>query len=235
MSMEVGSMKKLTQKEAFEKGAQYQIDTEPVSLGPLTSFSLLEDPKHMCFVLSRYKFCSKILEGKENILEIGCGDGFGIPIIAQNAKYVLAIDSCDRLIVGNSQRLKKIKKVQFKNLDICKAVPDKTFDGVFSIDVIEHLDPHLETPFMVNSCKCLKEDGICIVGTPNITASKYATPRSRVQHINLKGHKTLRDLMSKYFENVLMFSMNDEVIHTGYDPMAHYLFGIGVGKKRGSV
>jgi len=25
--------------------------------------------------------------------------------------------------------------------------------------------------------------------------------------------------------------MNDEVVHTGFHPMAHYLFAIGVGKK----
>jgi len=230
----LNQLKKLTQKEAFEKGAEYQF-IEPISLGPWTSFSLLNDPKHMCFVLSRYKFCARILEGKEDILEIGCGDGFGIPIIAQNAKYLLAIDTDDRLIEGNRKRLKKIKSVEFQKIDICGGIPDKVFDGVFSIDVIEHLGRHLEKPFMENSCKCLKDDGICIIGTPNITANKYATPRSRVQHINLKSHKTLRDLMSQYFENVLMFFMNDEVVHTGYGPMAHYLFAIGIGLKKKGI
>lgn len=188
----------------------------------------------MCFVLSRYKFCARILEGKGDILEIGCGDGFGIPIIAQTAKYVLGIDVDDRLIDGNRARLNKIANVEFGNINICEAIPDRLFDGIFSIDVIEHLDPHLEKPFMENSCRCLKESGICIVGTPNITANKYGTPRSRVQHINLKSYKTLRDLMSEYFENVLMFSMNDEVVHTGYGPMAHYLFGVGIGLTKDS-
>jgi len=185
----------------------------------------------MCFVLSRYKFCARILEGKETILEIGCGDGFGIPMIAQNAKYVLGIDVDDRLINGNRKRLKKIEGIEFQKMDICKAVPNKTFDGVFSIDVIEHLDPRLEKSFMYNSCKCLEDDGICIVGSPNIAAKQHATRRSAIQHINLKSHKTLRELMNKYFKNVFIFSMNDEVVHTGFAPMAHYLFGIGVGLK----
>ena len=30
---------------------------------------------------------------------------------------------------------------------------------------------------------------------------------------------------------VFMFSMNDEVVHTGYHKMAHYLFGLCTGKK----
>jgi hypothetical protein len=29
-----------------------------------------------------------------------------------------------------------------------------------------------------------------------------------------------------------MFSMNDEVVHTGFQPMAHYLFAIGAGTRR---
>ncbi len=95
--------------------------------------------------------------------------------------------------------------------------------------MIEHLDKHLDKQFFVNSCKCLKKSGVFIVGTPNITANKYATHRSRVQHINLKSYEGLRKQLSDYFENVFMFSMNDEVVHTGYGPMAHYIWGVGVG------
>lgn len=219
----------MKQKDAFKIGTEYQF-IEPISLGPWTSYSLLHDPKHLCFVLSRYKFCAKLLEGKDDILEIGCGDGFGIPLVAQNVRHVLGIDVDDRLITGNRDRLKRVKNIEFQKINICEIIPG-IFDGVFSIDVIEHLDPSLEESFMENSCKCLKNGGMCIIGTPNITADKYAVPRSEIQHINLKSYKILRDLMNQYFENVLMFSMNDEVVHTGYGPMAHYLFGVGIGLK----
>ena len=85
---------------------------------------------------------------------------------------------------------------------------------------------------MENQCASLKSGGICIVGTPNITAFKYAKEFNKLQHINSKGHKSLRQQMERYFENVFMFSMNDEVVHTGYGPMAHYLFAMGVGLKK---
>lgn len=224
-------MNKLSQKEAFEIASSYQFDTECLSLGPWTSYSLLNDPKHMCFVLARYKFCAKMLHGKKDILELGCGDGFGIPIVAQDARYVLGIDVDDRLIYGNRERLKKIKNLEFKKMSICDEVPKKKFDGVYSVDVIEHLDRPLEKRFMKNSVQCLNKDGVYIIGTPNITANEHATERSRIQHINLKGHKELRALLGKYFVNVFIFSMNDEVVHTGYYPMAHYLWGVGVGVK----
>jgi 2-polyprenyl-3-methyl-5-hydroxy-6-metoxy-1,4-benzoquinol methylase len=173
-----------------------------------------------------------MLEGKKEILEIGCGDGFGLPIVAQSSKYVLGIDVDDRLIVDNRKRLKKICNIEFKKADICAEPLKRKFDGSFSIDVIEHLDPPLEKKFMANMCKSIKNDGICIIGTPNKTADKYASERSSILHIYLKDHKALRALLNEYFINVFLFSMNDEVVHTGYYPMAHYLFGVGVGVRQ---
>ena len=37
--------------------------------------------------------------------------------------------------------------------------------------------------------------------------------------------------MLRYFHDVFMFSMNDEVVHTGFHAMAHYLFALCVGKR----
>ena len=34
-----------------------------------------EDPKHLLFSMARYKFIAKMLSGKKNVLEAGCGDG----------------------------------------------------------------------------------------------------------------------------------------------------------------
>lgn len=223
--------KRLTQKQAFKAGGDPQF-VKPMKLGPWTSYSYLDDPKHMCFSLSRYKFCAKMIEGKENALEVGCGDGFGIPITAKAVKRVVAIDPEKRLVNGNKVRLKKIKNIEFRVHSICDKPLDEKFDAIYSIDVIEHLDPHLNRPFMENQCASLKDDGICIVGTPNITAFKYAKEFNKLQHINSKGYKSLRQQMARYFENVFMFSMNDEVVHTGFGPMAHYLFAMGVGLKK---
>ena len=105
------------------------------------------------------------------------------------------------------------------------------YDAILSIDVIEHLEPEFEKPFMENQINALNKEGILITGTPNVTASQYATFRSDHQHINLKSAKELKNLLDKYFHNSFVFSMNDEVVHTGYHPMAHYLMAFGVGKK----
>ncbi len=218
--------------EAYHEGTDYQFDTKELTLGPWTSYSLIHDPKHMCFVLSRYKFCAKMLDGKKVIMEVGSGDGFGLPLIAQGAEKVYAVDWDKRLLEGNARRLSHLKNVKYIKKDLNVTSPDIIVDAAFSIDVFEHLEPKNEDMFTKNIIKCLKPNGVLITGTPNQTAAQYATPRSQVQHINLKTMATLRALMERYFENVFMFGMNDEVLHTGYGPMCHYLWTIGVGVKK---
>ncbi len=208
-----------------------QFTTEELSLGPWTSYSLINDPKHMAFVLSRYKFCAKMLDGKSSVLEVGCGDGFGAPIVAQVVDKLHCIDWEERNTEGNRRRLSALKNINFDTVDISVNTLPNMYDGIFNIDVIEHLEPEYEKAFVENMVQSLNQQGVMIIGTPNETASKYATFRSDHQHINLKTAGSLKSLMGNYFHNTFIFSMNDELIHTGYYPMAHYLFAMGVGKK----
>ncbi|MFA5100163.1 MAG: class I SAM-dependent methyltransferase [Candidatus Omnitrophota bacterium] len=220
---------------AYAEGTDYQFDTKGICLGPWTSYSYINDPKHMSFVLARYKFCARMLEGKQRVLEVGSGDGFGLPIVCQSVKQVYAVDWDTRLLDSNKKRLAYLKNVSYIHCDLNSSSPKLKVDGAYLIDVIEHLEPHKEARFMKNIVRCLLPDGVIIIGTPNITASAYATPRSRVQHINLKSMAGLRRLAEKYFKNVFMFGMNDEVLHTGYAPMCHYIWAVGAGVRRGAV
>ncbi|RTL57745.1 MAG: class I SAM-dependent methyltransferase [Rhodocyclaceae bacterium] len=208
-----------------------QFETEEIPLGPWTSYSMRHDPKHMAFVLARYKFCAKMLSGKARVLEVGCGDGFGTPIVAQEVGKLHCVDWEERNIVGNRRRLAFLGNVTFDVADVSSAPPPGEYDAIFNIDVIEHLEPAYERPFVENMVSCLSKDGVMIIGTPNESASQYATHRSDHQHINLKNAKTLKELSDRYFANTFIFSMNDEMVHTGYYPMAHYLFAVGVGRK----
>jgi 2-polyprenyl-3-methyl-5-hydroxy-6-metoxy-1,4-benzoquinol methylase len=224
--------KKLSQDEAYAAGTDHQFQAEPITLGPWTSYSMVNDPKHMVFTLSRYKFCARMLEGKYWALEVGCGDGFGLPIVAASVKRVYCIDRDPRLIGGNIERLAFLTNVEFHHLDLSESATGiDLFDSAYLIDVIEHLEPEKEERFMRNLLGSLIHDAVVIIGTPNKTANGYASPRSRVQHLNPKSYQDLRSLLKRYFTNGFIFSMNDEVVHTGYYPMAHYLFAVGVGVK----
>jgi 2-polyprenyl-3-methyl-5-hydroxy-6-metoxy-1,4-benzoquinol methylase len=211
------------------------IETPSIELGPRASHSMINDARHIVFVLARYKFCAKMLQGKKRILEFGCGDALGTPVVAQVAEKVYAIDRESRLIESDKVRLERISNIEFHTMDMINSCPPENlrFDAAYSIDVIEHITLEDEAMAMGNLMKYLEKDAVVIIGTPNITSEKYASTPGASPHINLKSHETLRQMMEKYFTNTFIFSMNDEVIHTGYYPMAHYLWGIGVGLKDG--
>ena len=216
-------------QEAYTRAAEMLFAPNEVALGPWTSYSLIHDPKHMAFVLARYKFCAKMLHGKQRVLEVGAGDGFGLPLIAQAVGQVYAADWDSRLLEGNARRLAHLANVTYVHADLNERAPDLRVDAAYMIDVIEHIDPAVEARFLENLVGCLTPQGILLTGTPNITASAYASPPSQAAHINLKSMETLRVLMERYFENVFLFGMNDEVVHTGYGAMCHYLWSLAVG------
>lgn len=222
----------IDERKLYHQGVDYQLDQEEIPMGRLSSYSLTNDPKHLAFVLSRYKFCAKMLKGKDKVLEIGSGDGIGLPLIAQEVGYVYCIDWDERLVEGIKRRLLKyIKNAEVKHLDINNEKINLKVDAAFSIDFLEHVNPDKEKQVLENIVECLPKSGVLITGMPSKSSQQYATPRSKVQHINLKTSEELRELMSKYFENVFMFGMNDEVLHTGYGPMCHYIWSVACGKK----
>ena len=219
------------------KEAQNQIHFDqyekkgPVIFGPMTSYIWRDDPKHIGFIFGRYKFAAKLLAGKKEVLEIGCGDAIATPVVAQVVEKVYSTDFEPLVIEDNKKRLRDFPSIQFSLLDITKKPFEKKCDGVFTLDVIEHIEPTLEGKFFQHVCKSIKKDGVCIIGTPNIEAHRFASKGSREGHINLKSYKDFGKLIQTYFTNGFIFSMNDEVVHTGFYPMAHYLFMVGVGVK----
>lgn len=219
-------------RENYEAAMGSRIESEGIELGPWASDDLRNDPKHLAFVLSRYKFCAKMLDGKETALEVGCGDALGLPLVAQAVDRVIAVDWDRRQLDGNARRLSHLENVSYVLHDFNEGPMNVRVDAIYWVDVIEHLEPERETAFIENLAACLNPSGVLLTGTPNVTAADYASPQSRIHHINLKSFDSLRDLMREHFENVFMFGMNDEVLHTGFGPMSHYVWSIAAGPKR---
>jgi len=193
-------------------------------MGEYTSYQYQTDPKHLCFVLSRYKFCASMLRGSDTVIEIGSGDGFGSPLVASEVGKLTCLDIDEGILEGNQSRLESFKNISFDYFDFRKTSYLPLVDGIYLIDVIEHIYKHEEPVFMSHLANSLKKTGIAIIGTPNKNASQYASQGSLEAHVNMKNHETLVELGKTYFENVFLFGMNDEVLHTGFPQMSHYLW-----------
>jgi 2-polyprenyl-3-methyl-5-hydroxy-6-metoxy-1,4-benzoquinol methylase len=173
-----------------------------------------------------------MLEGMNTVIEVGCGDGFGAPFLASVVKHLICSDINSLLLKDTRRRHRFLKNTSFEFFEFCKQAYTPKVDAFFMIDVIEHIFPHEEDAFMTNLAGSLKDQGVGIIGTPNKTAEQYASEWSRKGHVNLKTHQELRDLGLRYFQNAFMFGMNDEVVHTGYAPMCHFLWALCVTPRR---
>jgi len=66
---------------------------------------------------------------------------------------------------------------------------------------------------------------------PSLESQKYASKLSRIGHVNCKTKNELKNFLYRHFNNVYLFSMNDEVVHTGFDQMSHYIIAISTSAK----
>ncbi|GIW78859.1 MAG: hypothetical protein KatS3mg105_0666 [Gemmatales bacterium] len=223
-------------EQTREPQYQYQVALRDeiglARLGLTTNQVWNDDPRHLLFILARYKFVSKMLAGKKSALEVGCGDAFGTRMVQQEVPHICAIDF-DPVFVNDAKSRMDQKRWKFdcRVHDMLSGPVEGPFEAAYSLDVIEHIPKEHERTFIGNVAKSLTPDGVMIVGTPSIQSQPYASKQSKEGHINCKDHKELKALMQEFFENVFIFSMNDEVVHTGFYPMAHYLFALCAGVK----
>tara|TARA_B110000014_G_scaffold149909_1_gene104545 strand:+ start:6958 stop:7635 length:678 start_codon:yes stop_codon:yes gene_type:complete len=201
-------------------------------LGLMNSNVWHQDPKRLSFTLARYKFVSKMLEGKKTVAEIGCGDGFCSRIVKQTVQSLLITDYDPYFI----EKFKEINSedwpIESKTHNILEGPLEKKYEAIYSLDVLEHIPPAQENIYMKNIISSLYDNSVLIIGMPSIESQDYASPASKEGHINCKSGRGLKEFMSRYFENVFLFSMNDELVHTGFEKMAHYIITIGSGIKK---
>lgn len=216
--------------EDIQSKVRAVLEEQPrILLGPRASHELEKDPKHLLFVLSRYKFVAKMLANRGRLLEVGAGDGLGASLVVQSGNEVVGIDLEPLGLDESADTSWTRNHIQFGAHDMVAGpyVPDSgLFDGAYSLDVIEHIHPDQERRFLENIVNSIDVRAPLIVGTPNETAKPYASKEALAQHINWKTHDSLFASCAEFYSNVFMFGMNDEVVHTGYAPMCHYLYAV---------
>ncbi len=210
-------------REAYEPLYKAFNQNINVTLGLNTSAVLTSDPKLFLFTLSKYKFAMKMLDGAGAILEVGCMDGAGTILLSRAAIEVTSIDYYKPHIMQANTNIKPLlTNASFIEMDFLDSPYDNEFDGLVCFDVLEHVDPTQSKKFVAKIHESLKERGVCILGMPSLESQVYASLENKKSHINCMTAIAGRVLLEEYFKNIFIFSMNDEVVHTGYLPMAHY-------------
>lgn len=230
-------------KEAATREPQYQAIMDKHEAKGLASFGLMtsqawdDDPKRLTFTFARYKFVAKMFAGFENVLEIGCADAFASRIVRQDVKKLTTTDF-DQVFVDDvnarmsDPNMDERWKYECFQHDLLEApVPPANYDGIYALDVLEHIDPKDEAAFIRHATQSLAPHGSLIFGMPSLESQPYASPISKAGHVNCKSLPDFKAVMEQHFHHVFMFCMNDEVVHTGYHKMAHYIFALCCGAK----
>ena len=199
--------------------------------GLISNHTWNADPKKLGIMMSRYKFVSKMFDGFTNVLEVGCGDAFATRIVQQSVSR-MTVSDVDPVFVENvNSRLNQRWPMNVILHDMTVGPLDGQFDGIFAMDVFEHIPPKDEMDFLRNICDSMADHGVLILGIPSLESQQYAKPENKIGHVNCKSGEDFRSVLKDFFHNVFTFSMNDEVVHTGYFPMAHYLISVCCSKR----
>ena len=118
------------------------------SLGTMTSYTWLNDPKRLLFVLSRYKVAASILSGEEDVLEIGCGDGFPARIVSQAVKKLTLCDIDQKFVEQAKQQSRLPYEFDTFKHNFLESETSTKYSACYLLDVLEHIAPSEESCFL---------------------------------------------------------------------------------------
>lgn len=157
-----------------------------------------------------YEKVAEIVSG--NVLDIGCGTGFGTHLLTRQADNVLGVD-VDESAVNFARKAFSNHKIKFHSLDISASFAHESnpYDFITMIDVIEHIRNDRE---VVHNCtKLLKSGGKLICSTPN-RLSRY---RKSEYHVREYSPKELEGLLLYQFPYVDIVDHKLEPIKSEYE------------------
>jgi len=145
-------------------------------------------------LLSAYQFAKPYVKG--DLLELGCGEGRGVELLAPLAKSYLGVDKIQHVI--------DLLNRQFPNYSFIRdsfppfSFEDNEFDSIVTFQVIEHIKEDEE--FIKEIHRVLKPGGSALITTPNIKMTLSRNP----WHVREYTADQLIALCGKYFSKVEM-------------------------------
>jgi len=136
------------------------------------------------------------LAGKDSVLDLGCGSGYGTAELADALPHVVGLD---RIPPDQASRRPNLDWVR-ADLHGIPLLPH-SFDTIVSFQVIEHLsDP---TPYLEAIARILVPGGVALITTPNILTSDRINPF----HVHEYEAEELKSCLTPYFAEVEMLGV----------------------------
>ena len=136
---------------------------------------------------------------KGSLLELGCGEGRGVELLAPLADSYTGVDKIQKVVDKLSSRYPghDFRSGVFPPLPF----DDESFDTVVTFQVIEHVKD--DEDFLKEIARVLKKGGKALISTPNIKMTLSRNP----WHVREYTGNQLSTLCQKYFNVVKMMGI----------------------------
>lgn len=150
-----------------------------------------------------YKFIADYVTDKD-VLEIGCGAGYGSKLLSATAKRITTFDR-DTDSLDYAKKNNYCNNIAYVLGDISAGLPfkSKSFDIVVSFQVIEHLSNKILNIYLNEIIRVLKTGGQLYVTTPNRKVRlRFLQKPTNKFHIKEYSAKQLKRLLQQRFNLV---------------------------------
>jgi SAM-dependent methyltransferase len=158
------------------------------------------EPGIVALHLKRYEFAEPWCGGHD-VLDAGCGVGYGAAHLARIARRVTGVDVSDDAI-DYSRRRYAAPNLAFEKMDLASlALPDGSFDVVCSFETIEHVPDR--DAVLGELRRVLREDGTVLVSTPRADRT-IEQPENPFHHVEY-SRVDFETLLRRHFDEVELY------------------------------
>lgn len=149
--------------------------------------------------LPRYQFAGEFVGGRQ-VLDFGCGTGYGSAMLASRASSVTGIDIDEQALAWARSTHARSNLVFRQHADFCESLPAQSFDVITCFEMIEHVGLESQLRAVNSFARLLKEDGLLFISTPNpeVTALYGENP----YHIREMTLEQFSELLGARFSSV---------------------------------
>jgi hypothetical protein len=218
-----------------------------------------DDETRLASHLAHYRFVAAVMGVRYDVAEYGCASPTGTRLILQQSRRMTVFDPRP-LVVGDLQwRFQDDWRFDARLHDIIAKPLPRQVDSAYCIDFLQYISRDEEDVFVRNLRDLLLRDSdFLLIGSPSHgagdppgaqhalgadTAPAIAAQSNRenfpCQSRSARGEAVihrrtgaeLKALMERFFQNVFVFSMVDDVAQPGIQPNAQHVFALSCGKK----
>lgn len=163
--------------------------------------------------MQRYRSVLSFVKGKK-VLDAACGTGYGSALMAQTASEVIGIDISSDAVAFARTRYSHIPNLSYQEASIEKLpFADHSLDMVVSFETIEHVPVHVQQTFLKEIKRCLKDDGILIMSSPDKHTYSELRQLDNKYHIHEFYYDEYTAFLSQEFKYIKHYFQGEQTIH----------------------